>query len=244
MTAMNPLHFMRGSNMLNPMRTRAAAAAAMATLMLALSAPAFAQRAYPSPEAASEAFFRALADNDHKALQTVLGNDWRRFVPAGEVDREDIYDFLGAYAKEHKVVPDGPDRALLGAGDSGWTLPIPIVKGAGGWHFDPRAGADQMQTRRIGRNELAAMRAALAYFDAQREYAQVDRDGNGVLEFAQKFASTPGKHDGLYWHTGPGEAESPLGPLYAPARAGEGYHGYHFKILKALGPYAPGGAYD
>ncbi|WP_286530849.1 DUF2950 domain-containing protein [Variovorax sp. J31P179] len=241
---MNPLHFMRGSNMLNPMRTRAAAAAAMATLMLALSAPAFAQRAYPSPEAASEAFFRALADNDQKALQTVLGNDWRRFVPAGEVDREDIYDFLGAYAKQHKVVPDGPDRALLGAGDSGWTLPIPIVKGAGGWHFDPRAGADQMQTRRIGRNELAAMRAALAYFDAQREYAQVDRDGNGVLEFAQKFASTPGKHDGLYWHTGPGEAESPLGPLYAPARAGEGYHGYHFKILKAQGPNAPGGAYD
>jgi hypothetical protein len=88
------------------------------------------------------------------------------------------------------------------------------------------------------------MRAVLAYFDAQREYAQVDRDGNGVLEYAQKFASAPGKHDGLYWRTGPGEAQSPLGPIYAPSGPGEGYHGYHFKILKAQGPNAPGGAYD
>jgi len=36
----------------------------------------------------------------------------------------------------------------------------------------------------------------------------------------------------------------PLGPLYAGQRAGEGYHGYHFKIIKAQGNDAPGGAYD
>ncbi|HEY2257595.1 MAG TPA: DUF2950 domain-containing protein [Variovorax sp.] len=230
--------------MLNPMRIRALAAAAVATLALAFSTPSLAQRAYPSPEAASQAFFNAIANNDDKALQTVLGNDWRRFVPAGELDREDIYDFLAAYAKQHKVVPDGPGRAWLGVGDSGWTLPVPIVKAAGGWHFDPRAGADQMQTRRIGRNELAAINAVLAYFDAQKEYAQVDRDSNGTLDYAQKFVSSPGRHDGLYWPTAPGEPESPLGPIYAAGRPGEGYHGYHFRILEAQGPNAPGGAYD
>jgi hypothetical protein len=220
-------------------------AVAMAVAAVALAAtPAFAQKAYPSAEDAAKAFFDAIANYDENALRTVLGDDWKRFVPAGEVDREDIYDFLAAYAKQHKVVPDGPNRALLSAGTADWTLPVPIVKSANGWHFDPRAGADQMKTRRIGRNELAAMNAVLAYFDAQKEYAQVDRDGNGVLEYAQKFASSPGKHDGLYWPSAPGEPESPLGPIYAPVRPGEGYHGYHFKILKAQGANAPGGAYD
>jgi len=208
-------------------RIKRAAAMAVATIALA-SAPAFAQKVYPSPDAAAQAFFDAIAHYDESALRTVLGNDWKRFVPAGEVDRDDIYDFLAAYAKQHKVVADGPNRALLSAGDADWTLPIPIVKTAAGWHFDPALGVDQMKTRRIGRNELAAMNAVLAYFDAQKEYAQVDRDGNGVLEYAEKFASSPGKHDGLYWPSAPGEPESPLGPAYAPVRPGEGYHGYHF----------------
>jgi len=224
-------------------RIKHAVAMAVAAVALA-STPAFAQKAYPSAEDAAKAFFDAIANYDESALRTVLGDDWKRFVPAGEVDREDIYDFLAAYAKQHKVVPDGPNRALLSAGSADWTLPVPIVKSANGWHFDPRAGVDQMKTRRIGRNELAAMNAVLAYFDAQKEYAQVDRDGNGVLEYAQKFGSSPGKHDGLYWPTASGEPESPLGPIYAPARPGEGYHGYHFKILKAQGANAPGGAYD
>ena len=224
-------------------RIQHALAMAVAAVALA-STPAFAQKTYPSADAAAQAFFSAIANYDESALRTVLGADWKRFVPAGEVDREDIYDFLAAYAKQHKVVPDGANRALLSAGDADWTLPIPIVKSAAGWHFDPPAGVDQMKTRRIGRNELAAMNAVLAYFDAQKEYAQVDRDGDGVLDYAQKFASSPGKHDGLYWPTAAGEPESPLGPIYAPARPGEGYHGYHFKILKAQGPNASGGAYD
>ena len=225
-------------------RIHALAGAAVTALALGFSAPAAAQQNYPSAEAASQAFFNAIVNNDDAALRTVLGADWKRFVPTGEIDREDIYTFLESWSKGHSIVTEGDNVAYLGAGSTGWTLPIPIIKGSGGWHFDPRAGADQMQTRRIGRNELAAMRAVLAYFDAQREYAQVDRDGNGVLEYAQKFASAPGKRDGLYWRTGPGEAESPLGPIYAPNGPGEGYHGYHFKILKAQGPNAPGGAYD
>ena len=229
--------------MLLPIRIHRCAALAVAAFALA-SSPALAQRVYPSADAAAQAFFSAIANNDLNALATVLGSDWKRFVPADEVDREDIYDFLAAYARQHKVVPDGDNRAVLAAGDDDWTLPIPIVKGAGGWHFDPRAGVDQMKTRRIGRNELAAMRAVLAYYDAQKEYAQSDHDGNGVREYAQKFGSSPGKHDGLYWPTGAGEPESPLGPIYATGRPGEGYHGYHFKILKAQGGNAPGGAYD
>ena len=208
------------------------------------SGASFAQKAYPTPDATAQAFVDALARSDVEALRTVLGPEWRRFVPAGAVDREDVYEFLGAWAKQHKVVLEQPDKALLAVGAGDWTLPVPIVKSAAGWRFDPSAGVDAMRSRRIGRNELDAMQAALAYFDAQKEYAQKDRDGNGVLEYAQKFVSAPGKHDGLYWPDATGQDESPLGPLYAGQRSSEGYHGYHFKIIKAQGKDAPGGAYD
>jgi hypothetical protein len=218
-------------------------AAAIAITLSLAAGSASAQKAYPTPDAAAQAFVDAIAHSDVAALRTVLGPDWRRFVPEGSLDEEDIYNFLGAWARQHKVVQEGPAKALLAAGEGDWTLPIPIVKNAAGWRFDPRAGADAMRTRRIGRNELAAMQAALAYFDAQKDYAQKDRDGNGVLEYAQKFVSSPGKHDGLYWPDATGQDTSPLGPLYGGQRAGEGYHGYHFKILKAQGKDAPGGAY-
>lgn len=219
------------------------ATSVVVTLSLA-SGAALAQKAYSTPEAVAQAFVDALARSDVEALRTVLGPEWRRFVPAGTVDQEDVYEFLGAWAKQHKVVLEQPDKALLAAGTGDWTLPVPIVKSAAGWRFDPRAGVDAMRSRRIGRNELDAMQAALAYFDAQKEYAQKDRDGNGVLEYAQKFVSAHGKHDGLYWPDATGHDESPLGPLYAGQRSGEGYHGYRFKIIKAQGKEAPGGAYD
>ena len=227
--------------MATPART--VAAAAVFVLSLATSA-CFAQKAYPSPEAAAQAFADALALSDAQALRIVLGPQWQRFVPMGTVDQEDVYEFLGAWAKQHQVVLQQPDRAVLAAGTGDWTLPLPIVKSTAGWRFDPGAGAETMRSRRIGRNELSAMQAALAYFDAQKEYAEKFRDNKGVLEYAQKFMSAPGQHDGLYWPDATGQDESPLGPLYAGQTGGEGYHGYRFKILKAQGQDAQGGAYD
>ena len=97
-----------------------------------------------------------------------------------------------------------------------------------------------MLEKRIGANERAAIQASLAYLDAQREYAQVDRNGDGVLEYAQKLVSTPGKRDGLIWSTSLGD-ESPLGEGFVPKKPGEGYHGYGFRILTGQGPAAKGG---
>lgn len=224
------------------LRTVPAVAAALLSLAAGTS---FAQQVFATPEAASQAFVDAIAHSDASALRTVLGPEWRRLVPEGSlVDQEDIYDFLGAWATRHSTVHESPQRAVLAAGPGDWTLPIPIVKRGAGWQFDPRSGIDLMRTRRIGRNELAAMQAALAYFDAQKEYALQDRDNNPVRAYAQKLVSSPGKHDGLYWPDAPGQPQSPLGPLYVGGKAGEGYHGYHFKLLTAQGDHAPGGAYD
>ncbi|HKO88640.1 MAG TPA: DUF2950 domain-containing protein [Burkholderiales bacterium] len=221
----------------------------VATLLVGLLAnpcAAIAQHAYSSPEAAAEAFTDALATSDEIAMGKVLGNDWRRFVPTEGIGRDDVNRFLSAWAHSHRIVRGGDDRALLAVGNEDWTLPIPLIKSGEGWRFDPRGGVDEMRTRRIGRNELHAMQSALAYYDAQKEYARLDRDSDSVLQYAQKFVSTPGKHDGLYWTVNEGEAQSPLGPLFASteAKTGQGYHGYRYKILKGQGGAAPGGAYS
>ena len=92
-----------------------------------------------------------------------------------------------------------------------------------------------------------------AYLDAQRQYASRDRDGDNVLQYAQKLGSTPGKQDGLYWpaDAAKDDEQSPFGPLVAESAAylkghkeGDPYRGYHFKILTRQGKSAPGGAYN
>jgi hypothetical protein len=99
-----------------------------------------------------------------------------------------------------------------------------------------------------------------AYAVAQWEYFTEARDTarDGLAVYAQRFISTPGTRDGLYWEVPEGGNPSPLGSLVAEARA-EGYapgvpkppdapkrspyHGYFFRILKAQGPHAPGGKF-
>lgn len=226
---------------------RCAAVAAALALVLAWTPAAFAQKAFPSPEAAMDAFGDAVATSDDDAMKTILGADYRTFIPPLGAERR--YRFLAAWAKSHAVKPDGDAKAHIAVGADGWTLPIPIVKSTQGWRFDTRAGADEMRLRRIGRNELALMNVMLAIFDAQKDYARVDRNRDGVLQYAAKFASSPGKQDGLYWPTRAGEPESPLGPAVAAARAAgggadAGYYGYRYKLLTGQGKNAPGGAYD
>ena len=220
------------------------AAAAVTFFALQFSTFAVAQEAFDSPEAAADAFVHAVATSDEDALRTVLGADWKRFIPIEGIDRDDVNAFLAARYKKQKIIRDSDNRAHLAVGPDEWTLPIPIVKSGGVWRFDTRAGAEEIRTRRIGRNELSAMQAALAYYDAQKEYALADRNGDGTIEYAQRLISSPGRNDGLYWDAQNGEEESPLGPLFGNDKPGTDYHGYYFKILKGQGKHAPGGAYD
>ncbi|GAB7523660.1 DUF2950 domain-containing protein [Paraburkholderia sp. 2C] len=225
---------------------RGAAATLIAVAALLCLAPAArAQAVYPTAEAAADAFVNALAVNDHAAMNRVLGSHYPHYIPTTDIGEDDIYAFLGQWAKGHKIVDDPTSRngrpsAHLEVGDGGWTLPIPLEKVAGGWRFNTPAATDEMLTRRIGRNERSAILTSQAYVDAQNDYR------NLTQHYAQKFISSPRQHDGLYWDTAPGEAESPLGPLAATMQRhiapGEAYHGYHFRILTAQGAHANGGA--
>jgi hypothetical protein len=205
------------------------------------------QKTFPSPEAAMIAFGDAIATSDDDAVKALLGADYRDLIPPAGAEYR--YRFLAAWAKAHALKPDGDGKAHIAVGSDGWTLPIPIVKTAQGWRFDLKAGADEIRIRRIGRNELAVMQVMLAIYDAQKEYARQDRNRDGVLQYAAKFTSSPGKQDGLYWPTKAGEPPSPLGPAMTSAReAGQsettGYYGYRYKLLTSQGKNAPGGAYD
>lgn len=217
---------------------------------LALPAPAVlagGQQSFATPEAAMEAFGTAVIDSDEAALRAMFGANFRQLIPPVGAERR--YEFIEAWAKSHKIEPDGDGRARIAAGQKGWTLPIPLEKTASGWRFDMKAGMDEIAVREIGRNELSAIQVVKAYADAQREYIARDRNGDGVPEYAQKIASSAGKMDGLYWPSKANEEPSPLGRLLADAAAEKGrkpgsYHGYSYRILTAQGPDAPGGARD
>ena len=222
-------------------------AGALALCFTLTSAALAQQKAFATPEAAMEAFGDALARSDSEAMKAVFGADYPRFIPPVGADYR--YRFLSAWAMARSIKPEGDAKAVVAVGNDGWTLPIPIVKKAQGWQFDTRAGAEEMRIRRIGRNELAVMQTMLAIYDAQMEYALVDRDGDGIREYATKFESSRARKDGLYWPTQAGEPPSPLGPAFAAAKAAggsgdAGYYGYRFKLLNAQGKNAPGGAYE
>lgn len=213
------------------------------------------QISYASPEEAAKALYEVVKTRDVKAIYRVLGPGSDRLIYTGDkvADQQMRERFLAAYDKALKVEREGDAKAILLLGENESPFPFPLVKASKGWKFDAKAGAEEIINRRIGENELFAIKSCLAYGDAQREYAEVDRDGDGLLEYAQKFRSSKGKHDGLFWPTAEGEPPSPLGPLFAQAKS-EGYsakdarpvpyHGYYYRILTGQGKDAPGGAYD
>lgn len=231
--------------------------AVVAVLALA-GQDASAQSSFASPEAGVDTFVAALRLGNTRSLRALLGPQGAQLLNSGDPaqDAANHQKFIDSYDVAHTIVKEAQTRAVLETGADHWPLPIAMVQGPNGkWHFDTRAAVVEILARRVGRNELAAIQVCLAIVDAQREFSRRDPDGDGIHEYAAKFASTPGQHDGLYWPTGPDEPTSPLGPLLVaaahdgtsasasqPARLAP-YHGYQYKFLDQQGHAAAGGAY-
>jgi hypothetical protein len=222
-------------------------------LALVLSSLAHAQQKFNTPDAAVEALVAAARRGDTGAVVSILGPGSQELVSSGDPveDANVRQEYLTAYDAQHRIVTESGKPAILVIGQNDWPFPIPIVQHDGQWSFDTAAGREEVLARRIGRNELGAMKAMLAYWDAQNEYADTFKDKNGQAVYAQKIVSSPGKKDGLYWPTSGNEPDSPLGEAVANATqkgyrvgAGEPYHGYYYKILTSQGANAPGGAVD
>jgi hypothetical protein len=218
------------------------------TLSLCAATAASAQQSFRSPEDAAAAFVAAARNSDPNGLISVLGPEGQDIVWSGDeiTDAETRKKFVAAYDAKHSIATQG-DKATMVVGQDDFRVPIPLLRKNEMWRFDAAAGREEVLARRIGQNELSAIQAALAYVDAQYEYAEKSPTGTGV--YAQRFVSQPGKKDGLYWPASAGEDQSPLGEFVAKAAVtgrnvtGERapYHGYYYKILTRQGPAALGG---
>ena len=212
------------------------------------------QRTFASPDEAVKAMIEALRSNDVKAMEAILGPGSKDLVSSGDpvADQSEHERFVKLYDEKNRLEQTA-DKVVLSIGNEDWPSAIPIVKKDGLWRFDTKAGREEILARRIGKNEWSAIQFCMAYVDAQREYAAKDWDGDGLLEYAQKFGSDKGKKNGLYWQAKQDEEQSPLGPLAAAAQK-QGYirkgdkpqpfYGYYYRILTGQGKNAPGGAYD
>lgn len=208
------------------------------------------QSTFASPEAAADALITATQADKTADIEKILGPSGRKLIYSGDpvADKEGREKFAAAYGEKHEIEPQSDDRATLVISAEEWPFPIPLVKQDSGWRFDTPAGVNEILNRRIGRNEINALQVCAAIVEAEHDYAGKDRTGAGYLEYAQKFMSSDGKRDGLYWPASSDE-ESPIGPLVVSAQA-EGYkerspyHGYFYRLLKQQGKDAPGGAYS
>jgi hypothetical protein len=234
---------------------------------LARSAPAAAaqqqtekQVVFATPEEAMKTLVDAARAKNRVAFGEIFGAGALQQLLSGDPVQDDreMDQFAAAVEKSAKLERVNEAKFTLTIGERNWPFPIPIVKGENSWRFDTQAGAEEILNRRIGENELSAILTSRAYVLAQWQYfTEAGADKDGVAEYAQKFISSPGKRDGLYWETAADEKPSPLGSLVAAARA-EGYarkddssapkrapyHGYYFKILARQGAHAPGGKYN
>ena len=212
-------------------------------------------KTFASAEEAVKALMAAAKSNNDKEMLAIFGPGAKELIFSGDAaaDRQRRARFIKAYDEKNRLVQQGNDMILV-IGNEDWPFPIPVMKKGDSWIFDIARGREEILNRRIGENELDAIQVCRAIVDAQREYAMKDRDKNGLLEYAQKFRSDPGKKNGLYWDSKAGEPQSPLGPITVQAR-GEGYrgntsggptpyHGYFYRILTAQGKDAAGGAYS
>ncbi len=215
-------------------------------------AGARAQEKFKSPDDAVAALVAAARADNSRDLLKVLGANGRDILFSGDAvaDKNARSAFLVAFELKHEIVKRGDDVADLEIGPNDWQLPIPLIRKAGVWQFDTAAGRREVLSRRIGRNELSAIQTALAYVDAQNDYASMNPQGGKVDTYAQRIVSSPGKKDGLYWPAAANEPRSPLGAAFAlatiqgyrPGSTAAPYHGYYYKVLTGQGANVPGGA--
>lgn len=217
------------------------------------------QKLYASPEDALADLVAAAKIEDRTRLREIFGPDVQELLSPDPVQQsQDFVSFTANVAVKSRLVKADDSRYTFTIGDYDYQFPVPIVRSGDRWRFDTRAGIDELLTRRVGENETRTILTCRAYAAAQWDYFEDgDWDNDLVHEYAQKFLSSPGQKDGLYWPTSSREEPSPLGPLVVRA-AFEGYsrkrdaqnnvqqtpyHGYYFHILKAQGGHAPGGAH-
>jgi len=208
------------------------------------------QKTFSSAEEASNALVTAAQSNDEKGMLDILGADGKQIVSSGDEteDAQSRATFVARYQEMHRLVKEPDGTTVLYIGAHNWPTPIPLVNRGGAWYFDTEVGKKEILYRRIGRNEISTIRVCQELVAAQKEHYAAQHN-----EYAQKFFSDEGLHNGLYWKAADGEPQSPIGPLVAAAAVAKGYaksqdgaptpyRGYYYLVLTRQGKNGPGGA--
>jgi hypothetical protein len=228
--------------------SRIACAAGLAGLLfLAVGCQRARPGTYATPEEAVQALAGLVGTRNEPLTEEIFGKGSVELFRSGD-EEQDLK--AAARVKElmaEKIAFEDVDEKTKVAlfGNKAWPFPIPLVRDGERWRFDTEAGRQELLNRRIGYNELSTLSSLHAYVDAQREYFAQGRDGNPPA-FAQRFRSTEGRQDGLYWPVAEDEDPSPLGDLLAEAAEVDSpepmpYNGYYYRILTAQGKNAAGG---
>jgi hypothetical protein len=226
-----------------------AAALVMTTAILLHAAPA--QQTFPTAQEAAAALVDAAEHNDTAALLKLFGPAGKDIVESGDAaeDKASRAEFARLAHEKLQIDPDpgAASAMIVSIGGQEWPFPVPLVQKDGKWSFDSGRGKVEVLARRIGKNEMTAMEICRGYVEAQFSYSEQDYDKDGILEYAQKIVSSPGKQDGLYWEGATIVPKAFAAAAESSAEAGgklEPYHGYYFRVLKAQGPDAMGGAFS
>jgi hypothetical protein len=210
------------------------------------------QKTFGSAQEAADALVAAAKSSNEGALLAILGPDGKEIISSGDAaeDEANRTNFAKKYEEMHRLVAEPDGMTMLYIGAENWPWPVPLVNKNGSWYFGTEAGKQEILYRRVGRNEMAAIRVCQELVAAQNEYYAKEHN-----EYAQKLASDEGKQDGLYWASADKQSESPIGPLVANAGVTNGapknlhtppapFHGYYFRIVTRQGKNAPGGTAD
>ena len=228
---------------------------AVACLPFGATSPAWGAdpgKAFPTPDEAAKALIDAVLKGDDSAIAAVLGSEpgeiLRPTTDPGEKQRREAFLAKAKQSVSTEAQEDGSVDVVVG--NDRWPLPIPLVKGDAGWRFDIEAGRKEILARVIGANELGVIDLIADAAAAQEAYEATDRDGDDIREFAQRFSSSPDKHDGLWWEDP--KHMSPLGlqigdfldDIARNPDPDQTVWGYRWKMLKGQGAKAAGGAYS
>jgi hypothetical protein len=205
-------------------------------------------KTFDTPEAAAQAVIAAAVKNDVAELNAIFGANSKAILTSGDPkqDADERAQFARVAQSKHSIEKDPMNhhRVFLVIGAEDWPFPVPIVERDGKWSFEPGQGELEVRARRIGANEIDIIDVCAGFVAAQQQYAEADRDKDGILEYAEHLMSSPGKDDGLYSESAD---RIPKALAEAEVRAGGKpvpYHGYYFHVLTSQSAPQHGGTHN
>jgi hypothetical protein len=132
---------------------------------------------FSSAEEASDALYLAVQSNNEEAMTKILGAG-KELVSSDDKDQDkfDRERFTQKYREMHRLVREPDATTVLYIGAENWPFPMPLVSKNGAWHFDAKAGMEEVLFRRIGENEVTAIQACHALVVAETEHKRLAGD--------------------------------------------------------------------